>query len=130
MLGVNMKMKSHRQSYHKELSFDRTWQENAYWGPIQWSIDLLGWYSETGGFHIDMDCNFVCIWRRHNCRSQVIDLSLSALISWFMKSITGFLNNSNLHAIIFTLLIINLHWVLQNYFAVFEEIYNNVGQQF
>ncbi len=69
-----------------------------------------GWYSETG-FHIDMDRNFVGLWRRHNCRSQVIDLSLSALISWFMKSIIGFLNSSNLHAMISTLLIINLHWV-------------------
>jgi hypothetical protein len=37
------------------------------------------------------------------------DLSLSALISRFMTSIIGFLNNSNLHAISFTLLIINLH---------------------
>jgi hypothetical protein len=32
-------------------------------------------------WHIGMDRNFVCLWRRHNCRSQVIDLSLSALIS-------------------------------------------------
>ncbi len=40
----------------------------------------LGLYSETG-FHIDMERNFVCLWRRLNCRSQVIDLSLSALIS-------------------------------------------------
>ncbi len=54
----------------------------------------LGLYSETW-FHIGMDRNFVCLWRRHNCRSQVIDLSLSALISWFMKSNTRFLNNSN-----------------------------------
>jgi hypothetical protein len=30
---------------------------------------------------IGMDRNFVCLWRRHNRRSQVIDLSLSALIS-------------------------------------------------
>ncbi len=37
-----------------------------------------------------------------------IDLSLSALISYFMKSIFGFLNNSDLHAIISTLLIINI----------------------
>ncbi len=55
-----------------------------------------------------------------------IDLSLSALISWFMKSIIGLLNNSNLHAIISTLLIFNLQWVKKNYFAVLEEIYNNV----
>jgi hypothetical protein len=38
----------------------------------------LGLYSETG-FHNGR--NFVCLWRRHSCRSQVIDLSLSALIS-------------------------------------------------
>jgi hypothetical protein len=67
-------------------------------------------YSETG-FHIGMDSNFVCLQRRHNCRSQVINLSLSALISWFMKSIIGFLNNSNLYAIISTSLIIDLQWV-------------------
>jgi hypothetical protein len=36
-----------------------------------------------------------------------IDLSLSALISLFMKSIIGFFNNSNLHAKISTLIIIN-----------------------
>ncbi len=63
--------------------------------------DKLGSYSETG-FHIGMDRNFVCLWRRHNCRSQVTDLFLSALISCFMKSITGFLYNSNLQAIIST----------------------------
>jgi hypothetical protein len=40
----------------------------------------LGLYSETG-FHMGMYRNFVCLWRRHNCRSQVIDISLSALIS-------------------------------------------------
>ncbi len=37
-------------------------------------------YSETG-LHIGMERNFVCSWCRPNCRSQVIDLSLSALIS-------------------------------------------------
>ncbi len=36
-------------------------------------------YSETG-LHIGMERNFVGLWRRHNCRSRVIDLSLSALI--------------------------------------------------
>ncbi len=35
-----------------------------------------------------------------------IDLSLSALISWFIKSIFVFLNNANLHVIISTLFII------------------------
>jgi hypothetical protein len=37
--------------------------------------------------------------------TRAIDLSLSALISLFMKSIIGVLNNSNLHAIISTLII-------------------------
>ncbi len=37
------------------------------------------------------------------------DLSFSALISWFIKSSIGFLNNYSLHAIISKLLIINLH---------------------
>ncbi len=59
-----------------------------------------------------------------------IDLSFSALISWFQKSIIGVLNNSNRHAIIPTLLIINLQLVKKNNFAVLEEIYNNVGQHF
>jgi hypothetical protein len=40
----------------------------------------LGLFSETG-FHYGMERNFVCSWRRPNCRSQVIDLSLSLLIS-------------------------------------------------
>jgi hypothetical protein len=57
------------------------------------------------------------------CRSQVIDLSLSALISWFMKSIIGFLNNSNLHAIISIFTIYNES---KFYFGVSEEIYYNV----
>jgi hypothetical protein len=39
-----------------------------------------GLYSETGS-HIGMDRNFVCLLRSHNCRSEVIDLSLSVLIS-------------------------------------------------
>jgi hypothetical protein len=65
-----------------------------------------------------MERSFVCSWRRPNCRTQFIDLSLSALISWFMKSTTGFLNKSNLHAIISTSLIIHLHGL--------EEIYNNI----
>ncbi len=76
-----------------------------------------------------MERNFVCSWRRPNCRSQVIDLSLSEMISWFMKLIIRFLNNSNLHAIISTSLIINLHWVKKIYFAVLEEIYNYVVPQ-
>jgi hypothetical protein len=85
----------------------------------------MGWFSEAV-FHIGKDRNFVCLWRRHNCKSQVIDLSLSVLISWYMKSIIGFLINSNLQAIISTSLTINLQCVQKIYFAVFEEIYNNV----
>ena len=46
-----------------------------------------------------------------------------------MKSIVGFLSNSNLHAVNSTLLIIYLHGVKKIYFAVLEEIYNNIGQQ-
>ncbi len=95
------------------ISFDST--SNARF-VLSSTACVQGWYSETG-FHIDMDRNFVCLWRRHICRSQVIDLFLSALISWFIKSIIGFLNNSNLHAIISTLLIINLHWALKNLFC-------------
>ncbi len=54
------------------------------------------------------------------------------LISPFLRRALdfGFLNNSNLHAITFTSLIINLQWVKKIYFAVLEEIYNNVGPQF
>ncbi len=51
-----------------------------------------------------------------------------------MKLIIGFLNNSNLHAIISTLVLINLNWIKKIYFAVLEEIYNNgvflIGQPF
>ncbi len=54
--------------------------------------------------------------------SQVIDLSHSALISSFMKSIIGFLNNSHLHAKISTLLIIILHLVNKNLFCCIFEI--------
>ncbi len=46
-----------------------------------------------------------------------------------IKSIIWFLNNSNLHAIISALLIINLHGSRGHptiYFSVLEEIYNNV----
>ncbi len=57
---------------------------------------------------------------------ELFDLSLSSLISWFMKSSIGFLNNSNLHAIISTSLTINLQWVNKIFLAVLEEIYNNV----
>ena len=44
-----------------------------------------------------------------------------------MKSIVGFLNNSNLRAIISKLLIINFFEYKKIYFALLAEIYNNVG---
>jgi hypothetical protein len=56
-------------------------------------------FKDATGLHIGMDRNFVCLWRRHNCRSQVIDLSLSAQISLFLISIIGFLNNYNFYII-------------------------------
>ncbi len=56
-----------------------------------------------------MDRNFLCL--QYGADKIEIDLSLSALISLFMKSNIGFLNNPNLHAIISTLLIINWQWV-------------------
>jgi hypothetical protein len=59
--------------FHKQLS-KRTDKHREGRQP-----DKLGLYSETG-FHIGMERNFVCLWRRPNCRSQVIDLYLSALI--------------------------------------------------
>jgi hypothetical protein len=65
---------------------------------------ILGCYSETR-FHIGMDRNFVFL---HGADTIAIDLSLSALISLCMKSNIVFLNISNLHAIISTLLIIYL----------------------
>jgi hypothetical protein len=43
-------------------------------------LHYVGLYSETG-FYYGIERNFVCSWRRPNCKSQVIDLSLSALIS-------------------------------------------------
>jgi hypothetical protein len=46
-----------------------------------WCSNKPGLLFRETGFHIGMDRNFVCLWHRHNC----IDLSLSALISWFMK---------------------------------------------
>ncbi len=45
---------------------------------------------------------WVIILSVYDADTIAIDLSLSALISWFMKSIIGFLNNYNLHAIIST----------------------------
>ncbi len=65
-----------------------------------------------------MDCNFVCLWRRLNCNWS-LPFCADLLI---YEIIIGFLNNSNLHAIISTLLIINLHWVKKIYFVVLEEI--------
>jgi hypothetical protein len=45
-----------------------------------------------------------------------------------MKSFIGLFNSSNLHAIISISLIFALSQKI--YFAVLEEIYDNVGQQF
>jgi hypothetical protein len=70
--------------------------------------------------------NFVCLWRRHNCRSQVIDLSLFCAELLIYEIIIGFLNNSNIHAIVSTSFIINLQWVEIIYFAVLEEIFNDI----
>ncbi len=66
---------------------------------------LLGWYSETG-FPIGMDRTFIV--SVLGADKIAIYLILSVLISWFMKSIMRFLNNSNFHAIISTLLLILL----------------------
>ncbi len=71
-------------------------------------IMVLGCYSEAG-FHIGMDRNFVCLWRRHNCHWSLpfcADLLIFEINYWAFKQFY-----SNLHAIISTLLIINLHWV-------------------
>jgi hypothetical protein len=82
-------------------------QKYSFRQKISWRFTLRvnkGLYSETG-FYYGKEHNFVCSWRRPNCRSHVIDLSLSAL----MKSVIEFSINFNLYAIISTSLIINLH---------------------
>jgi hypothetical protein len=72
---------------------------------VLYIVGELSLYSETG-FHIGMDNNCVCLWRRHNCKSQVIDLSFSALVYeinyWVFKQFY-------LHATISASLKINLH---------------------
>jgi hypothetical protein len=60
-------------------------------------------------FHYGIERNFVCSWRRPNCRSQITDLSFFCPDFLIMKSIVRFSNNLNLHAIISTPLIIDLH---------------------
>ncbi len=58
-------------------------------------------HSETG-FRIGMGRNFVCLWRRHNC-----NWSLPFCAEILIYEINYFVsNNSDLHAIISTLLII------------------------
>jgi hypothetical protein len=94
----------------------------------------MGLYPDTG-LHIGMEPNFVCSWRKPNCRSQVIDLSLAALISWFKKSIIVFLNDSNLHVIISTSLLIYIEFkkVIFLYwkkFMKFRTILFLIGQPF
>ncbi len=57
--------------------------------------------------YIGTDRNIVCLWRRHNCNWSLSfcgDLLIYEINYWG-------LNNSDWHAIISILLIINLHWV-------------------
>jgi hypothetical protein len=68
-----------------------------------------------------MDRNFVCLWRRHNC-NWYLPFCADLLI---YESNYCFLKQFYLHAKVCMLLIINL-WVKKIYFAVLEEIYNNV----
>jgi hypothetical protein len=66
--------------YEEPLLYD-TFPDDFVWGAATAAYQvILGLYSETR-FHSGIECNLVCSWRRPNCRSQVIDLSLSALIS-------------------------------------------------
>jgi hypothetical protein len=51
----------------------RTWQIN--------NVSLLRAYIQSRDSIYGVERNFVCLWRRPNCRSQVIGLSLSALTS-------------------------------------------------
>ncbi len=81
---------------------------------LQCSNSLHGWYSETG-LHIGMEGNFVV----HGA-DPIADVNL--LISPFLRWSLDYY----LHAIISTSLIINLPWVYKIYFAVLEEIDNNV----
>ncbi len=97
--SMSFKMKFFRQLWAR--------QNSVYWTAIQRRGSMLAW---------------IVILSVYGADTIAIDLSLSALISWFMKSIIGVLNNSNLHAIISTLLITNLQWVNKIYFAVLEEI--------
>ncbi len=81
-----------------------------FWAAIQRQGSILSWIvslSVYGANTIAIDLPFCA------------DLLIYEINCWI-------LNNSNLHAIISTLLIINLHWVQKIYFPVLEEIYNNV----
>ncbi len=69
-------------------------------------LEARGCYSETG-FHIGMDRNFVCLWRRHNCNWSLP--FCADLLTYEINYLV--LNNYNLHAIMSTLLVINLQWV-------------------
>ncbi len=73
---------------HRLLDLFPTSSENIFWDKkhlLQASLTGQDLYLETG-LHIGMrEPNFVCSCLRPNCRSQVIDLSLSVLISWFVK---------------------------------------------
>jgi hypothetical protein len=70
--------------------FSRIRKEIKDWGPNQGlreGNNLIGISIFRGSLYIQSGiplwrgAYFVCSWRRPNCRSQVIDLSLSALIS-------------------------------------------------
>ncbi len=50
-------------------------------------LQSLGCYSETG-FHIGMNRNFVCLWRRHNCNGPLpfyADLLIYDINYWVFK---------------------------------------------
>ncbi len=74
--------------------FSRIRKETQDWGPNQGLREgtQLDWSGPYCIFRVELhygvERNFVCSWRRPNCRSQVIDLSLSAI---------GFSNNLKLH---------------------------------
>ncbi len=59
------------------------------------SYRWAGCYSETG-FHIGMDRNFVCLWRRHNCNWSLpfcADLLIYEINYWVFKQFSFTCNN-------------------------------------
>jgi hypothetical protein len=86
------------------------------WRPAEFRTgDLLyivtaGWRANTAGLLFRdrvPSLTWIVILSVYGADTIAINLSLSALISWYMKSIIGFLNNYNLHAITSTLLKVN-----------------------